>query len=1040
MLWLVLGAPPITAADAHETARRLADEADDQAMSLPGRQEALRKLEEAARLFLDAGEKEEAARALNRAGRLHLLLSAPNDALNSHRQALSLLTPAATPDIEVDSLNGMGVAYLRLQNREQAQEALRRALALSEQSAYTAGRAQALVRLSECQSYDNHVQALQTAQAALALWQEVGDKSGIARACARIARCYMAQNLLTDASQYYETALQLWRELNDPPDQAEALMTLAFIEQRKGEWGRSLSLLTEAQALLDEEAEPDQMGGIAIGLAWAFHENGLPEAGLVHYQQALDYFRRAQDLMNIWYVTWAIGKTHYLMDDYAGAVTYLRQALDSVAPDGIQAAPCYQYLGMVYIATGDYDTALRNLQSALDIYTRTANQMEAAQVRGLIGQLLERQGQLQRARQYYGQALETFTRLSDRLNQAAIYYALGRLELNGKRYEVAEAYLKKSIEVTDDVRPAAAGSDLAAAFSATVYDRYQKYIDCLMRRDKARPAAGLAVRAFEVSELSRARSLSELLRSAQPNLIAGLDPQLAERETSLRQALKVKEDQKAALLSKTYKTEELVALDADLARLQSEYQEVNDAIRARYPAYGQITRPAAWPLQQIQEQVIGDDETVLLEYSLGSDQSYVWAVTRAGIKSYRLPAGALITAAAQRVYALLATRPDPNQPNDLDKALHELSAMVLSPVAAELTKRRILIVADGALNYIPFQTLPAPSGSDRLIADCEIINIPSASILGELRREATGRQPTKVLAAFGDPVFASNYAQASQSGTGPSVAMQSLETARLQNALRDVELNRDSFDPAAIQPLFYAKRELATLRDAAAGGGAFISSGFAASRDELLRADLSQYAILHFATHGLLDPKRPENSGLLLSTVNREGQALNGFVGLQDIYGLRAPVDLVVLSACQTALGKDVRGEGLLGLTRGFMYAGASSVMASLWKVDDEATAELMRQTYINMLQKGMTPAAALRAAQNAIRQRPEWQSPYYWAGFTLQGEYRQVIRPAAATGAAGLYRKGMVVAGLLLLAAVAFWYYRRRRRPQAERYSAAKK
>jgi hypothetical protein len=110
MLWLVLGAPPITAADAHETARRLADEADDQAMSLPGRQEALRKLEEAARLFLDAGEKEEAARALNRAGRLHLLLSAPNDALNSHRQALSLLTPAATPDIEVDSLNGMGVA------------------------------------------------------------------------------------------------------------------------------------------------------------------------------------------------------------------------------------------------------------------------------------------------------------------------------------------------------------------------------------------------------------------------------------------------------------------------------------------------------------------------------------------------------------------------------------------------------------------------------------------------------------------------------------------------------------------------------------------------------------------------------------------------------------------------------------------------------------------------------------------------------------------------------------------------------------------
>jgi CHAT domain-containing protein len=201
----------------------------------------------------------------------------------------------------------------------------------------------------------------------------------------------------------------------------------------------------------------------------------------------------------------------------------------------------------------------------------------------------------------------------------------------------------------------------------------------------------------------------------------------------------------------------------------------------------------------------------------------------------------------------------------------------------------------------------------------------------------------------------------------------------------------------------------------------------------LLSTDLTQYAILHFATHGLLDPRRPENSGLVLSTVNREGQAQNGFVGLQDIYGLRAPVDLVVLSACQTALGKDVRGEGLLGLTRGFMYAGASSVMASLWKVDDEATAELMRQSYTNMLQKGMAPAAALREAQNSIRQRPEWQAPYYWAGFTLQGEYRQVIKPASSADASGFYWKIIIAAALLLLAGVALWYRYRRRPTQQE-------
>jgi hypothetical protein len=157
--------------------------------------------------------------------------------------------------------------------------------------------------------------------------------------------------------------------------------------------------------------------------------------------------------------------------------------------------------------------------------------------------------------------------------------------------------------------------------------------------------------------------------------------------------------------------------------------------------------------------------------------------------------------------------------------------------------------------------------------------------------------------------------------------------------------------------------------------------------------------------------------------VNRDGRPENGFVGLQDIYNLRTPVDLVVLSACRTGLGKDVRGEGLIGLTRGFMYAGASSVVASLWKVDDEATAELMKQFYINMLQREMPPAAALRAAQNSIRQQPQWRSPYFWAAFTLQGEYRHSIQHPPAKSFAGAARIGIGLAVLLLLISGAWWY-----------------
>ncbi len=227
-----------------------------------------------------------------------------------------------------------------------------------------------------------------------------------------------------------------------------------------------------------------------------------------------------------------------------------------------------------------------------------------------------------------------------------------------------------------------------------------------------------------------------------------------------------------------------------------------------------------------------------------------------------------------------------------------------------------------------------------------------------------------------------------------------------------------------VNRLFYAKRELANLLEAT-GGDSLMATEFAATRDKLLTTDLTPYAILHFATHGFLDPKHPERSGLVLSTVDRDGKDLNGFVSLQDIYQLRAPVDLVVLSACQTGLGKDVRGEGLLGLTRGFMYAGASSVVASLWKVDDESTAELMKQFYANLLQKGMTPAAALREAQNNIRQRPGWSEPYYWAAFTLQGEYRQVIKQPSAQSD---YTRAIIVGTLLLVLIVAAgWFVSRR-------------
>ena len=892
----------------------------------------------------------------------------------------------------------------------------------------TIREAQQLLTLSEQQNLQNHALALQTAQQALALLQTTADNASLARAYTHIGQYYLAQSDFPEAIQNYERALQLWRDLNNHPEQAEVLIMLGFIDARKGEWSDAFSVFAQAESLIKENYNPAQMGKIAGGLAWIFNESGLPENGLIQYQRALDYFRQTPDPRDDARMLITLGNTYYLLGNYPEALTHLQQALTKFDPDDVNATQCHEYLGKVHSSMREYDVALTHLQIALAGYVKAVNPKEAAQVRALIGHVYQQQGQLERARQYYEEALESFIRLSDRINQAAVYYALGQLALKTGSYDTAEGYLSQSIEVTENMRRVSTSRDLTTAFSATVYERYEKYIECLMRKRQPQRAQELAVRAFEASELARARSLAELLRATETNLLPGLDPQLAAKEKLLRQALRAKEDYKVSLLGRTdSKKEELTALVAELERLKAEYKQVDEVIRAHYPTYEQITRPVAWDLQRIQNQVIADDQTVLLEYSLGEARSYVWAVTRNSITSYELPTRASINEAAAKVYRLMEHPPDAETENEFTLASQELSRMVLSPVAAELNKQRVIVVADDALNYIPFQVLPSPSANhEPLVDNYEVVNAPSASILGELQAEAARREPAaKMLAAFGDPVFASNYGLRKDPKYREQLAaVQTVETDRLPHVLRDIELTGDSFDASAIQPLRYASRELGNLSNVVTGEIS-VAREFAASREELLNTDLTQYAILHFATHGFLDPKRPEFSGLVLSTVKPDGQAQNGFVGLQDIYQLRAPVNLVVLSACQTALGREVRGEGLIGLTRGFMYAGASTVVASLWKVDDGATADLMKRFYANMLAHGMTPAAALRAAQNSVRQ--QGRPPYYWAAFTLQGEFRQTIKPSPKS-ATPKYTKIIAGGALLTLLTSIAWRYRRRR------------
>ncbi len=388
-------------------------------------------------------------------------------------------------------------------------------------------------------------------------------------------------------------------------------------------------------------------------------------------------------------------------------------------------------------------------------------------------------------------------------------------------------------------------------------------------------------------------------------------------------------------------------VEAELEGRWNDLDRVRTELRTGDPRYAALTQPKPWRAAEIQRKLL-DRDTLLLEYRLGEERSFLWAVTPDSLAGYELPGRAEIERLARQAVDFSARSSNRKTELSARPRLASLSRLLLAPVAPLLPGKRLLVVGDGILQSVPFAALPEPGGDEPLVARHEIVALPSVSVLGELRREAARRPPApKTLWVLADPDF----------GSPP---------------LR----------------LPYTRDEAAAILALAPAAQSFTVQDRQASRAAVLNGDLRSYRFLHFATHGSFSPDDPGGGRLMLAQVDPHGQPVaNGFLYLADIYELDLRADLVVLSACQSALGREVRGEGMMGMTRGFFYAGAERVLVSLWNVPDRVTAKLMQRFYRGILVDHLSPAAALQAAQNWIRSQKGWQSPYYWAGFTLQGE-----------------------------------------------------
>jgi CHAT domain-containing protein len=1004
---------------------------------------AIKRYEEARQHWRTAGEQVHAATCLRNVGETYLLLGEPRTALNFYRQALMLNRTANDRKGETETLNGIAEVYLKLGENLKAMESCSKALTLSRANDDRQGEALALIRTGNVHyaGFGDLPRSLEYYDQALARWSSLGNRGGQAEALLNSGFIHSDLGEAQKASDFHNRALSLFRSLGDRRGEAQTLTAIGHLQSRLGEKQEALDLLNRALELVRPMGDKVWEAAILSKLGWTLYQMGEKERSLDYYRDGLSLYQAINFRIGEAALLAEMGKIYYSSGENQKALDHYNRALllSRAVGDRQIESIALRNMGVVYEALGQKVEALKYGEQALSLNRACGDRRAEAYTLQNLGQLYEGLGKVAESIDYYRRALLLSRATQDRVAEALALCNTARAERGRGNLTEARSQLEEALKIIESLRTKVVSQELRSSYFASERHRYDLYIDLLMQMHQQHPSDGIAADALQASERVRARSLVESLTEARADIRQGIDPALLERERSLQHSLSAKADRQMRLLSGKPDKQEVEALAKEIRNLAAAYEELQAQIRSESPRYAALTQPQPLSLKEIQEQVL-DDNSLLLEYALGDEHSYLWVVTQTSIKSYELPKRAEIERLGRHVYDLLVARqPKPRETVRQHQArvseadaqywvqAAALSQTLLGPAVETLGTKRLLIVAEGALQYLPFGALPKPrphgesSKAIPLVMDHEIVPLPSASVMGVLRRESHHRQaPAKTVAVLADPVFdtddprlaaevvtrlraeqaknsksnvngtrqpkaASSFLPASRR-TGLVSRRPSTPPSELHRTVGDLGALRDGL---SISRLPSSRLEAKAIIAVTPPGQGMMAIGFNASRALATSSELSQYRMVHFATHGVLNDQHPGLSGVILSLLDEQGRPQDGFLRLHDIYNLNLPADLVVLSACNTALGKDVRGEGLVGIVRGFMYAGASRVVASLWKVDDDATAELMKRFYRHMLQNDMPAAAALRAAQIEMSEQKQWRSPYYWAAFVLQGEWK---------------------------------------------------
>ena len=717
------------------------------------------------------------------------------------------------------------------------------------------------------------------------------------------------------------------------------------------------------------------------------------------------------------------------LDDYRVAIVYMTYELG---------------LGRLAFANNDLETARKHFQNALEagsgalpvVANLGQTRRFRAAARTSLGDVALRQARYKDAAKMFTDAasgaqkdarLDLMWPAQRGLGRSLWLQAAQEKDAAKMREQALNAY-REALKTIETIRAGSLRADESrTTFLATTKDVYDEAASAFAETALLNSPAGnalsgkaldYAAESFKITEAGRARSLLDMLGEVNAQITEGVPADLLKRkQDNLNRQQEIAEQLTGISLSGDQK-QKPADLEKELDKLQTEFDEIENQIRAGSPRYAALTGAQPLTLAETQQKVL-DDGTVLLEYSLGNDTSYAFAVTQSGVSLFKLPprsnidklatdfraqlippklqrriVGIDVVAEQQRGLGLVEG-PSENL-TAFVAASNALYRAAVEPASNSFGDKRLLVVADGALNYIPFEALVrSTDGADYaslsyLIKSNEIVYAPSASVVAAIRQ--SGNKPSgKNLLAVADPIFSSDDSRVKGKAGVPAAAEARGLGLGLESAVNDVAGEPTPAGGLRLARLVGTRVEAEEIGKIAKSNGsqADLWIDLNASEDNLRSRDVTNYRIIHVATHGLLDAERPQFTGVVLSLVGNKDN--DGFLRTDEIFNLRLGAPLVMLSACETGLGKEKRGEGVIGLTRAFMYAGAPTVGVSLWSVADKSTADLMADFYRRLLGPASSNSAsvAMRAAQLGLISGKKYSAPFYWAPFVIVGDWR---------------------------------------------------